>query len=71
MSGYTLNQLLAWCHDDRLIDMYAIRGDMVYVRSGDSMKKLDSSGAINYLKTLIRERTDDAGEAETRRRMRA
>lgn len=70
MSGYTLDQLLAWCHDDRLIDTYAIRGDTVYVQSGTSMKALDPGNALSYLKTLIREGSGGASEGVVRRRSR-
>lgn len=62
MSGYTLDQLLAWCHDDRLIDTYAVRGDTVYVQSGSSMKTFDSGNALLYLKSLIRKKSGFSGD---------
>lgn len=71
MAGYTLDQLLAWCHDDRLIDTYAIRGDTVYVQSGSSMKTFDSGNALAYLKSLIRKKSEFSGEGRTADEMRA
>ena len=67
MAGYSLQQLLAWCHDDHLIDTYSIHGEKVVVQFGGSTKELDTRHAIDYLKALIRKRSTHAGMSAVRR----
>lgn len=61
-SGYSIDQLLEWSLEDRLIDGYERNGETVIIIRGNNARELRSREAKHYLKRMFREFRSHRGE---------
>ena len=53
-AGYTLDQLLSWCLEDRLIDSYQKTGQDIVIIQGDLRHELPLTEAESFLKGIFK-----------------
>jgi hypothetical protein len=53
-AGYTLDQLLSWCLEDKLIDSYQKADDVIVIVQGDLEHELALGEAEAFLKGIFK-----------------